>query len=197
MRRSTPIVICCALILLFRVAEAIASGTAGALPVPPPLGSKITGPTVKGTILIGGSRSDAPGMFAIRLTKGNLSSGAIVCSARVHQSLGTLLDTTPDHIAHLFLGGSMTPGGLLRPYFVGLDDCNEPNSSRLDNTSVLIEIFHELGIAISLDQDPLYQPVIVDVDDAVCSPPPEDRSPVCTGTLSLDVKIKFAFPKKR
>jgi hypothetical protein len=54
----------------------------------------------------------------------------------------------------------------------------------------LIEIFHELGIAISLDRDPLYQPVIVDVDDAVCSPAD------CTGTLSLDVKIKFAFPKE-
>jgi hypothetical protein len=136
-------------------------------------------------------------MFAIRLTKGNLSSGAIVCSARVHQSLGTLLDTTPDHIARLFLGGSMTPGGLLSPYFVGLDDCNDPSSPRLDNTSVLIEIFDELGITLSLDREPLYQPVIVDVDNAVCSPPPDDRTAVCTGTLSLDIKIKFAFPKTK
>ena len=195
MRRSTPMVICCALILLFGVPDAMASATAGALPAPPPLGSKITGPTVKGTIIIGGSRSDAPDMFAIRLTKGNLSSGAIIgCSSRVRQSSGTLLDTTPDHIVRLFLGGSMTPGGLLSPYF---NSCGHTETEPPDMLDTLIEIFHELGITLSLDRDPLYQPVIVDVDDAVCSPPPEDRSAVCTGTLSLDVKIKFAFPKKK
>src|SRR5262249_32825306 len=117
--------------------------------------------------------------FAIRLKKGTLQSGAVVLSNLVQVQLSKGGCTTdPTVIARRFLGGPGTPGGLLKSYF--------------DDPTVLIEIFSELGIAINLGQNPslpLYQPIITDVANAVCSPVSS------AGTLSLDVTIQFVIPQ--
>ena len=165
MRRTAPIVIGCALILLLGVAEAIASDAGP----PSPPNSKNTGPAVNGTILISGPVPGTFGTFAIRLVKGTLQSGAMVISTRViHYGQGCTID--PAVIANRFLGGPSMTGGLLSQYF--------------DDSAVLTEIFAELGLTIGVAQ-----PIITDVNNAVCSP---NNS---TGALSLDVTIQFNVPK--
>lgn len=163
--RSASVVVGCALILLLGVAEAIAGAAGG-----PPANSKNTGPAVSGTILIGAPGSSTQGLFAIRLAKGTLRSGAAVTSSRVN-NYGVGCTTDPDILANRFLGGPATPGGLLSQYF--------------DNPAVLTEIFQELGITIGSS----LQPVVTDVENAVCSPAN------LGGTLSLDVTVQFVIPR--
>jgi len=166
-KRSAPVLIGCALILLFGVADAIAGAAGG-----PPPNSKSTGPAVSGTIIIGAPGSATQGLFSIRLTKGGLRSAAIVVSSRVN-GYGVGCTTDPNILANRFLGGPGTPGGLLSQYF--------------DNAAALTELFAELGIAISPNSN--LQPVMTDVENAVCSPDSTG------GTLSLDVTVQFVISR--
>jgi len=164
-RNIVPVVVACALSVLLGAGEVIAGSAGG-----PPANSKSTGPAVTGTILV----SYSLGTFGIRLTKGTLQSGAVVASTLVLHQFGC--STNPAIIATRFLGPSGS-AGLLRSYF--------------DNVGVVIEIFKELGITLVPDSfgNLVPEPVITDVNNAVCSPANS------TGTASVDVTIQFALPR--
>jgi len=166
MRNTVPVVIACALIVLLAASDVLAGSAGG-----PPANSKSTGPAVSGTILVG---YPPLSIFAIKLTKGTLQSGAVVASPLVTHQFGC--STDPAIIATRFLGPSGS-AGLLRSYF--------------DSLSVVIEIFRELGITLVPDSfgNLVPEPVITDVHNAVCSPANS------TGAASLDVTIQFATPR--